>query len=198
LRQEETDLATIIQSAVETSQPVIEALKHQLAITIPEAPIPLHGDVLRLSQVFANLLHNAAKYTDAGGKIDVAARQEAGEVVLSVRDTGIGIWASVLAGLFDLFAQADRSSARSRGGLGIGQTLVKKLVEMHGGTVSAHSQGLGRGSEFCVGSPLASLGATPTEHLRALRPAVAPCGGVSWWSTTMTTPLQAWECCLNS
>jgi signal transduction histidine kinase len=154
LRKEATDLATIIGSAVESIRPLIEASEHQLTITLSSARIPLYGDALRLGQVFTNLLNNAAKYTDRRGRIWLTARQEGNEVVVSVRDTGVGLSEAMLPRIFDWYTQADRSSDRSRGGLGIGLTLVKKLVEMHGGTVSAHSEGPGRGTEFTVRLPL--------------------------------------------
>jgi CheY-like chemotaxis protein len=157
LRKEETDLAAVLRSAVETSRPLITAAEHQLAITIPQEPIPLYGDAIRLGQIFANLLNNAAKYTDRGGQIWLNARRDQNEVVVSVRDSGIGISAATLANVFEMFMQADRSSNRAQGGLGIGLTLVKRLTEMHGGTVSAHSEGPGQGSEFIVRLPVATV-----------------------------------------
>ncbi|MBI2824928.1 MAG: PAS domain S-box protein [Planctomycetia bacterium] len=161
LRKEETDLATILRSAVETSKPLITAADHQLAITIPQEPIPLYGDAVRLSQIFANLLNNAAKYTDRRGQIWLSARPEGGEIIVSVRDNGIGMTASMLPKVFEMFMQADRSANRSQGGLGIGLTLVKRLTEMHGGSVSVHSEGPGHGTEFIVRLPVA---ATQTHH----------------------------------
>src|SRR5207237_6298420 len=116
----------------------------------------LQGDPERLVQVIANLLNNAAKYTGKGGQIRLTARRSGDEVVISVRDTGIGIAPEVLPRIFDLFVQADRSLARSQGGLGIGLTLVRRLVELHGGAVSASSPGVGQGSEFVVRLPLAA------------------------------------------
>jgi signal transduction histidine kinase len=154
LKKEETDLAAIIRCAVETSRPIIEAGEHQLAITIPPEPILLQGDSVRLSQVFANLLNNAAKYTDRGGQIWLSVKQEKNEVMVSVRDTGIGISAPMLPKVFDMFMQADRSTHRSQGGLGIGLTLVKRLVELHEGSISVRSDGPGKGSEFTVRLPV--------------------------------------------
>jgi PAS domain S-box-containing protein len=154
LRKEDADLAAIIRSAVEISRPIIEAGEHQLAITIPTEPILLHGDCVRLSQVFANLLNNAAKYTDRGGQIWLSVKQEKNEVVVSVRDTGIGISAPMLPKVFDMFMQADHSTHRSQGGLGIGLTLVKRLVELHDGSISVRSDGPGKGSEFVVRLPV--------------------------------------------
>jgi PAS domain S-box-containing protein len=157
LRDEETDLATVLRSAIETSKPLIEAAEHQLAISIPSEPIPLRGDAVRLSQVFSNLLNNAAKYTDGQGQISLSARREGREIVVSVRDSGIGIPTSMLPAVFKMFVQADRSTNRSQGGLGIGLTLAKRLVEMHGGTITAHSAGAGQGSEFVVRLPIATV-----------------------------------------
>ena len=175
LRKEETDLATILRSAVETSKPLMLAADHHLAITIPQEPIQLYGDAVRLSQVFANLLNNAAKYTNSNGQIWLNARREGNEVVVSVRDNGIGISAPILPKVFDMFMQADRSLERSQGGLGIGLTLVKRLTEMHGGTISAHSEGTGQGSEFTVRLPLAATqphgaGQPPIRHAPASLP----------------------------
>jgi PAS domain S-box-containing protein len=154
LRKESIDLATVIRSAVETSRPLIEANGHQLAISLPSDMIALEGDTVRLSQVFANLLNNAAKYTEPGGQIWLTARREAGEAVVSVRDNGIGLSAEMLPVVFDMFMQVDRSTDRAQGGLGIGLTLVKTLVELHGGTVAGHSDGPGQGSEFTVRLPV--------------------------------------------
>jgi signal transduction histidine kinase len=168
LRKEETDLATIIREAVETSKPLIEAGQHQLAISLPPDVIPIYGDALRLGQVFSNLLNNAAKYTDTGGQIWLTARREGSDAVVSVRDNGIGLSADALSIVFDMFMQADRSTNRSHGGLGIGLTLVKSLVELHGGTVSAHSEGLEQGSEFTVRLPI-PVG----RHFAPVQPTVA-------------------------
>jgi signal transduction histidine kinase len=156
LRREETDVATVIRSAVETSKPLIEAKGHQLAISLPPDPIPLYGDAIRLGQVLANLLNNAAKYTERGGQIWLAARRDGDEAVISVRDNGIGLSAEMLPVVFEMFMQVDRSSNRSEGGLGIGLTLVKNLVELHGGTIAAKSDGPGRGSEFIVRLPVSA------------------------------------------
>jgi CheY-like chemotaxis protein len=148
------DLATVLIRAVETSRPLIEANRHTLTLTPPAEPIRLLGDATRLEQVFANLLNNSAKYTERGGSIWVIAERQGDEVVIRVRDTGFGIPAHVLPHIFDLFTQADRTLDRAQGGLGIGLTLVKTLVEMHGGSVTAHSDGPGQGSEFVVRLPL--------------------------------------------
>jgi PAS domain S-box-containing protein len=155
LRLERAPIAEIIHSAVETSQLGIERAGHQLAVALPEEPLILQADRMRLTQVFANLLNNAAKYTDPGGRIWVEVWREDGMAVVSVRDTGIGIPVESLPRVFDMFAQAHRAVGRGQGGLGIGLTMVRSLVEMHYGTVEAHSGGGGLGSEFLVRLPLA-------------------------------------------
>ncbi len=157
LRPDQTDLGTILRGAVEQSGPVIESFGHELIISLPEDPLPIFGDVIRLGQVFANLLNNAARYTDQSGRIWLSAGQEGNEAVVTVRDTGIGIEPAMLPAIFGLFAQADTSRTRSQSGLGIGLTLAKRLVEMHAGTISARSEGLGQGSEFIVRLPLAEV-----------------------------------------
>jgi signal transduction histidine kinase/ActR/RegA family two-component response regulator len=155
LRKERVDVKAIVDSALETCGPFIEQSGHQLAVSLPPGPLPLDADVTRLAQVVFNLLHNAAKYTDRGGHIALTAEQEASDVVITVRDDGIGIAPEALPRLFEIFSQADHSLGRAQGGLGIGLSLVRGLVELHGGTVSVHSAGLGRGSEFTVRLPLA-------------------------------------------
>jgi len=169
LHREHVELASIVARAVETVQPLIQAQDHQLTIHLPQESLPLEADPVRLAQVVGNLLTNAAKYTEPGGRITLTAEQEpatssssqgkeAGrEVVLRVRDSGIGIAPDMLPRVFDLFVQADHAATRSQGGLGIGLTLVRNLVEMHQGTVRANSAGLGQGSEFVVRLPLAEI-----------------------------------------
>ncbi len=153
LRKENVELAAIARNAIETSRPVIDAAKVQLAISLPQEPIYVHGDPVRLAQVVANLLNNAAKYTNEGGQIWFTARHENGEAVISIRDTGIGIAADLLPKVFDMFMQVDGATERSQGGLGIGLTLVRSLVELHGGSVYVRSDGPGMGSEFVVRLP---------------------------------------------
>lgn len=147
------DLATVVGRATETAQPAIDAAGHQLVVSLPDEPTWVSGDVVRLTQVLSNLLVNACKYSDRAGQITVAVRREGPEAVIRVKDTGVGIAPEHLARIFDLFAQVDRSVDRSQGGLGVGLTLVKRLVEMHGGTVEARSEGVGKGSEFVVRLP---------------------------------------------
>ena len=155
LRQERVELLAIVDSAVEASRPLIDKLGHELTVTLPPEPIPLEADLTRLSQVLLNLINNAAKFMAGPGRIWVTAERESHWVRIRVRDTGVGIPREMLSRIFDLFTQVDRSLERSKGGLGIGLTLVKRLVEMHGGSVEAHSEGLGQGSEFVVRLPVA-------------------------------------------
>ncbi|HVF35422.1 MAG TPA: PAS domain S-box protein, partial [Candidatus Saccharimonadia bacterium] len=155
LRRERIGLASVVERAVETARPLLDAQSHALEVALPPEPLELDADPIRLSQVFANLLSNAAKYTDREGHVSLTAVGEGADIVVRVRDDGIGIAPEMLPQLFDLLVQADHAAMRSQGGLGIGLTLVKNLVEMHGGEVSAHSAGLGRGAEFVVRLPLA-------------------------------------------
>ena len=154
LRREHVELATVLARAVETVQPLIDAQGHRLEVSLPSTSLPMNADPVRLAQVIGNLLTNSAKYSEANGHIRLSARQEGDLVVLRVQDNGIGIAADMLPHIFELFVQADHSSAKSLGGMGVGLTLVKNLVEMHGGTVEAQSAGLGKGSEFVVRLPL--------------------------------------------
>jgi PAS domain S-box-containing protein len=160
LRKERVELSAVVQSAVEECRPLIEAQSHKLSVTLPPDPIYLDADPTRLGQVFANLLNNAAKYTEKGGHIWLTAEQQGGEAVVSVRDTGIGIAAEHLPRLFEKFSQVEPALQRSQGGLGIGLSLVRGLVELHGGTVEARSGGTGLGSEFTVRLP---VGKVPVE-----------------------------------
>lgn len=154
LRREPVDLAVVVARAVETAQPVVEAQGHELNISLPNKPVWVEGDLIRLAQIIANLLTNAAKYTDKAGRISVIVEHENVDAVVRVKDTGVGIPPEFLPRIFELFVQGDRTLARSQGGLGIGLTLVKSLVEMHEGRVSASSEGAGKGSEFVVRLPL--------------------------------------------
>jgi PAS domain S-box-containing protein len=150
LRRAPLDLADVIGRAVETCRTQIEAAGHVLVLDLPPTPLPVHADAVRLSQVFANLLNNAAKYTESGGRIEVGARLDGDTIVATVSDNGVGIRGEMLPHVFDLFTQADDAGRHSQGGLGIGLTLVRSLVEMHGGTVEAHSEGMMAGSRFVV------------------------------------------------
>jgi len=148
-------LADVVHGAVETSRPLIDQHHHQLDVRLPDEPLTLNADSVRLTQVLANLLNNAAKYTDQGGRIGLDARRDGLEVEITVRDNGIGIPAGHLPEVFDMFTQAHRAAGRGQGGLGIGLAMVRSLVQMHGGTVEAKSAGAGHGSEFVVRLPLA-------------------------------------------
>ena len=161
LRKERVELSSIVANAVETARPTIDAKGHKLTVSLPAEPIVLDADPIRLAQAFTNLLINAAKYSEPGGQITLTAVREGAEVVVSVRDTGVGIAPEMLHRIFILFMQEGRSADRSQGGLGVGLALVKSLVEMHGGVVQARSEGLGRGSEFIVRLPAPAIAAAP-------------------------------------
>jgi PAS domain S-box-containing protein len=153
LQKAAVDLAEVVATAVETSRPLVEAHRHTLTISLPDRAVRVEADAARLAQVLSNLLNNAAKYTEDGGRIELIAERVNEEVVLRVRDNGVGIAREMLPRLFDMFMQVESSADRSQGGLGIGLTLVRRLVEMHGGKIEARSAGLGRGSEFLVRLP---------------------------------------------
>jgi PAS domain S-box-containing protein len=152
LQRNQIDLRAIVECGVETVRPLIEQRRHALAVRLPPAPVWVDGDSTRLEQVVVNLLNNAAKYTDEHGHIWLSLEQVGKDAVLQVRDSGVGIAPELMPRIFDLFTQAERSLARSQGGLGIGLCLVQRLVEMHGGKVAAYSA-LGQGSEFVVRLP---------------------------------------------
>jgi PAS domain S-box-containing protein len=176
LKQERTELRTILDTALEVSRPLIDGARHQLVVSLPQTPLWLNGDPTRLAQVVANLLNNAAKYTPEGGQIGLSANRDDSDVVIRIHDNGAGIPADMLPKVFDLFTQVGKSIERAKGGLGIGLSLVRKLVELHGGSVSGDSPGLGRGSTFVVRLPLASDridGATPHHGNGAPRHAPA-------------------------
>ena len=164
LRKERVDLAAVLTSAVETSRPLIESMSHSFDLVLPGQPVAIDGDLTRLAQVFSNLLTNAAKYSERGGRITLIAQRHEDEVTVSVRDTGIGIAADQLPRIFEMFSQVSTALERSQGGLGIGLTLVRRLVEMHGGSVEARSEGLGRGSEFVVRLPIAIEASEPQRR----------------------------------
>ena len=159
IHQEPVDLAQIVHAAVDTSRPALDGAGHQLTLELPRDPVVVHGDAVRLTQVLSNLLTNAAKYTDPGGRIGVRVRHDATLATVSVWDDGIGLAADQLTAVFEMFTQVDRSNRRAQGGLGIGLTLVKSLVAMHGGRVEARSDGLGKGSEFVVELPVVNQSA---------------------------------------
>lgn len=170
LRKEVVDLASVVNRTVEALRPLIEDRRQELTVDLPPEPVRLEADPTRLEQVLANLLTNAAKYTDQEGHIHLFAQQQGGVLVLRVRDTGMGLAPDMLSRIFEPFVQSGRVLHRSQGGLGIGLTLVRSLVEMHGGTVQAHSDGLGKGSEFVVRLPILS----EQQHIVGGRPAGGP------------------------
>jgi two-component system CheB/CheR fusion protein len=154
LRREPVDLVAIVRLAAQAIQPHVEDHRHALSLSLPDAPVRVDGDPVRLEQVVFNLLENALKYTPAGGRIALSLTRSAGEAVLSVSDTGIGLEPGMCEKIFDLFTQADTSLVRTTGGLGLGLTLVRRLLAQHGGSIEAHSAGLGKGSEFVARLPL--------------------------------------------
>lgn len=154
LKRQRVDLRQLLTDAANEAGSRIEQSRHTLSLIAPEAPLIVDGDPMRLEQVIANLLENAVKYTPAGGRIALALQEERGEAVLSVRDTGIGLAPEMLERIFELFTQVDSTLSRSGGGLGLGLTVVRRLLELHGGRIEAHSAGLGHGSEFIVRLPL--------------------------------------------
>jgi len=164
LQKEPIELAQVVELAIEASRPLMQDYQHELSVALPDHPILLEVDPPRLAQVLANLLNNAAKYTPEGGKVALTAEQSGREVLIRVRDDGIGIPAELLPQVFDLFVQADQALSRSRGGMGIGLTLVRSLVELHGGRVTAHSDGPDQGSEFVVRLPAAAGAVTRSRE----------------------------------
>jgi PAS domain S-box-containing protein len=156
LRTGPVDLAAVIQQSIETCQPIADAARHQVSATLPPMPIYVKADPARLTQVFSNILHNACKYTEPGGRIAITAQLAGDEAIVQIKDTGFGIPSSKLTSIFEMFTQVDRTLERSQGGLGIGLSLVKRLVEMHGGSVEAFSDGPGHGSEFVIRLPVSN------------------------------------------
>jgi signal transduction histidine kinase/DNA-binding response OmpR family regulator len=170
LRLEAVEVTTIVDRAIEVSRSLLDSRGHELGVTLPTEAVRVNGDPVRLAQVLSNLLNNAAKYTPKGGKIWLSAVHEKTDVIFRVRDNGIGIPADMLSCVFDLFTQVERSLDRSQGGLGIGLTLVRRLVEMHAGTVQAFSAGANQGSEFVIRLPALA----ETKRLLATGTAEAP------------------------
>jgi len=154
LQRERVELKAIVDSAVETSRPLMESAVHRLEVTLPEQAVWLNVDLTRVAQVLSNVLNNAAKYTPEGGQVWLAAELAGSEVVIRITDTGIGIPAAMLPKVFDLFVQVDQAIERSQGGLGVGLSLAKRLVEMHGGSIVAASDGPLRGATFSIRLPV--------------------------------------------
>jgi len=161
LRKQPVSLSAILDSAVETSRPVVERDRHRLEVNLPDEPVWLDADAVRLAQAFGNLLNNACKYTPDGGAIRVDAELEGDHVVVAITDNGIGISPEKLESIFEMFAQVDKSRHKAHGGLGVGLTLVRKMVALHGGSVLAMSEGLGHGSRFEVRLPIVGAGKVP-------------------------------------
>jgi PAS domain S-box-containing protein len=176
LKMEPVELAAVVNQALDMARPLIDGMQHQIAVRLPEQPAYLEGDPVRLAQVLLNLLDNAAKYTPEGGRIEVEASVVGPVIEIQVRDNGIGIPADLLPQVFDLFQQGERTLDRSQGGLGIGLTLVKRLVEMHGGLLEASSAGEGLGSEFTIWLPvLPGPSSMACQQVREANPAAAHC-----------------------
>jgi signal transduction histidine kinase/ActR/RegA family two-component response regulator len=181
LRREVIDLAAVVQHAVEGTRPLVESRSQQLAVTLPSEPVYLDADPIRVAQVVGNLLNNASKFTGEGGRIELTVSPDSSHevsgaargVVIRVRDTGVGIAPDQLSRIFDMFVQVDSSLGHSAAGLGIGLTLVRTLVEMHGGSVEVHSGGLGQGSEFVVHLPTVGAGREPPPGPTATEPIAA-------------------------
>jgi CheY-like chemotaxis protein len=175
LQLEPVLVGAIVARAVETARPAIDAHRHALEIDLPEELISVEGDKTRLVQVIANILHNAAKFMDPGGRIRLSARREGQHAVITISDTGIGISPELLPRIFELFTQVHSKSERAQGGLGIGLALVRRLTEMHGGTVSVRSDGPGRGAEFTVRLPvMAPQMAVLSSQKREAIPVIEP------------------------
>jgi CheY-like chemotaxis protein len=166
LKRERVELSAVVRNATETSEPVIQAGHHHLEVSLPDEPLWVEGDSVRLAQIVSNLLNNAAKYTPNGGRLSLTAERERDHVVLTVRDNGIGISPVGLRRIFDMFSRERRGSGRAEGGLGIGLTLSRRLAEMHGGTIEAFSAGEGQGSEFIVRLPLVAADRAQAKPVR--------------------------------
>jgi PAS domain S-box-containing protein len=162
LHKERVEFAAVVRDAVDACRPLMQSLGHDLRVRLPLEPVHLNADSIRLTQVLSNLLNNAARYSDRGAHIDLTAERRGNQIVVSVRDTGIGLPPEMLKQVFDLFTQVQQSDGRTRGGLGIGLTLAKSLVELHGGNIEARSDGLGKGSKFIVRLPI-SVAEVPSE-----------------------------------
>jgi CheY-like chemotaxis protein/two-component sensor histidine kinase len=176
LRTESVKIANALRHAVERVTPEIIAKEQELVVDVPPEPLFVNGDAMRLTQIFANLLQNASKFSEPRGRIEVRASRSGSDALVSIRDAGDGIRPELLERLYDLFSQGDRSIDRQHGGLGIGLTIVKRLVEMHGGTVNARSDGPGTGSEFTVQFPLALEETVSAPRVETAEPAPAAPG----------------------
>jgi CheY-like chemotaxis protein len=163
LRKQPVELTRIVDRAVKSTRPLIEQRRHTLSVKLPSVPLIFQADPTRLEQVLCNLLNNAANYTDRGGRISLAAEAVRGEIIIRVCDSGVGIEPGMIPKLFDLFSQVEDPRNRAKGGLGIGLSLVRSLVELHGGSISARSKGMGQGSEFIVRLPTSEHSSASTS-----------------------------------
>jgi CheY-like chemotaxis protein len=170
LKRESVDLTGVVQNALEVSRPLIEQAGHQITLELASDPLFVHADATRLAQVFANLLNNAAKYTNNSGHIRVIVQRQGHEALVAVQDNGIGIPADMLPKVFEMFTQVDRSLEKAQGGLGIGLSIAKQLIDMHGGSIEAHSEGPGKGSEFRVRLPLTNATLATQKSAESLVP----------------------------
>ena len=198
LQREPVLIGAIVARAVETARPAIDANRHELTLDLPDELITVDGDKTRLVQVLANILHNASKFMDPGGRIHLKVTRDGSHVVISVSDTGIGIPQELIPKVFDLFTQVHSKAERAQSGLGIGLALVRRLTEMHGGTVTARSEGLGRGTEFTVRIP--TLATQKVVRSKATRPRpTRPWSHVAyWWRMTIMTRPNRWHYSCNS
>ena len=167
LKRDTVDLRDVVQHAVEACRPRMEERQHAFSVSLAEAPVCVDGDPVRLEQIVSNLLENAVKYTEPGGRLDLTLREDNGQAFLSVRDNGIGLAPETLDSIFELFTQVDTSLARTGGGLGIGLTLVRRMLALHGGRIEAHSAGLGHGTQFIVRLPVVPPKSAPKTHSHA-------------------------------
>jgi signal transduction histidine kinase len=186
LQREPVLVAAIVARAVETARPAIDAQRHELTLELPDELITVDGDRTRLVQVLANILHNASKFMDPVAGIHLKVTREGSQVAISVADTGIGISAELIPRAFELFAQVHSKSERTQGGLGIGLALVRRLTEMHGGTVTARSDGPGTGTEFTVRLPALATGKVRAVRLSDPRRLQSRSRAASWWPMTIT------------
>ncbi len=198
LRRRVVNATAVVDSAVESARPLVDERGHKLHLSIERGDLWLNCDPTRLEQVVTNLLNNAAKYTEDRGQIWLSAGQEDGEIVITIKDTGVGIPPNRLPEMFELFAQGDRTLARSEGGLGIGLSVVRRLVEAHGGKVTAKSEGLGKGTEFSVRLPAATRPVTDSSPEPAsadaqnARRAFSSSTTTSTWSTAWPSSSRSW------
>jgi CheY-like chemotaxis protein len=174
LHRRTVELSEVVARAIETASPLFEQKRHMVSVAVPREGLTVDGDPERLAQIVANLLTNAGKYTEDGGRINITGRAEGNDVVLSVRDTGIGIAPAMLPRIFDLFVQERQAIDRAQGGLGLGLAIVHSLAELHGGAVEAHSEGIGCGAEFVLRLPHTLAAATAPAARPAGSHAVAP------------------------